>query len=230
MHPDVHRYLDGELPKAELSPEARADLARWEGMAHAVDGLRSEAAPRGLVDDVMRSLAAATPPAARSEAFAAPRSAGSARRQRPAWQRAWDWLVTPRPLTVRPLAPLAGAFAVLLLMLVRSPQPPTPMLATTTGDDAAVVYVQFALTAAGARSVSVAGDFNDWSLESGTLRDVKGDGVFRGLIAVRPGVHKYMFVIDGEDWVTDPSAEGYVDDGFGMRNALLAVAQPERSL
>jgi hypothetical protein len=37
-----------------------------------------------------------------------------------------------------------------------------------------------------------------------------------------------MFVVDGEVWVTDPRAERYVDDGFGMRNALIAVQPPER--
>ncbi len=31
-----------------------------------------------------------------------------------------------------------------------------------------------------------------------------------------------MFVVDGE-WVTDPQADRYVDDGFGNRNALIEV-------
>ena len=40
---------------------------------------------------------------------------------------------------------------------------------------------------------------------------------------IQPGVHKYMFVIDGTEWVTDPDAERYAEDGFGNRNAVLAV-------
>jgi hypothetical protein len=35
-----------------------------------------------------------------------------------------------------------------------------------------------------------------------------------------------MFVVDGEKWITDPQADRYVDDGFGMRNAVLSIAQP----
>jgi hypothetical protein len=39
-------------------------------------------------------------------------------------------------------------------------------------------------------------------------------------------MHQYMFVIDGSEWVTDPGAERWSDDGFGNRNAVVAVAPP----
>jgi len=35
-----------------------------------------------------------------------------------------------------------------------------------------------------------------------------------------------MFLVDGERWETDPRAERYIDDGFGMRNALVNVIAP----
>jgi hypothetical protein len=207
MHTDVHRYLDGELPRAALSAEAELELREWELATDGVREYRAERAPPWLDSQVMHALRAAP--------------AG------PLWQRAWEWLVTPRPLQIRPLAPLAGALALLLVVLTQTTTPETPLaVAEPLDPNAPVIYVQFALTAAGARSVAVAGDFNDWSVEAGSLRDAHGDGVFRGLIAVQPGVHKYMFVVDGEEWVTDPVAERYVDDGFGMRNALLAVVTP----
>jgi hypothetical protein len=211
MHPDVHRVLDGELPREALSPAAAAELAEWELVAGLAAERRAERAPAWLADNVMRALPE-------------PQPAATPVWQR-AWQRAWQWLVTPRPLQVRPLAPLAGAAALLLVVLLQPTAPPAAAPAAA-GEGAPVIYVQFALSAEGARSVAVAGDFNDWSVEAGALRDVGGDGVWRGLIAVQPGVHKYMFVVDGEEWVTDPVAERYVDDGFGMRNALLAVVAP----
>jgi hypothetical protein len=207
MHPDVHRVLDGELPREALSPEAAAELAEWELVASLTAERRAERAPTWLADDVMRALPVPAP--------AAP----------PAWERMWQWLITPRPLQVRPLAPMAGATALLLVVLMQ-PVGPRAVAPAVVGEDTPVIYVQFALSAEGARSVAVAGDFNDWSVDAGTLRDVGGDGVWRGLIAVQPGVHKYMFVVDGAEWVTDPVAERYVDDGFGMRNALLAVVAP----
>jgi hypothetical protein len=33
-----------------------------------------------------------------------------------------------------------------------------------------------------------------------------------------------MFLIDGTEWLTDPRADRYRDDGFGNQNAILAVS------
>lgn len=213
MHPEVHRYLDGELPRAALSRDATAELAEWESLEPAITERRAERAPPWLANDVMRALPQ-------------PRTAP--------WQHAWHWLLTPRPIQVPPFAPLAAAALIALVVLLpgtdRPPAARVPATAVTgdvVADDAAVVYVRFTLNAAGARTVAVAGDFNDWSTETGVLRDPDGDGVWSGLVAVRPGVHKYMFVVDSEEWVTDPVAESYVEDGFGMRNALLSVTRPQ---
>jgi 1,4-alpha-glucan branching enzyme len=84
------------------------------------------------------------------------------------------------------------------------------------------VYVQFMLDAPSATSVAVAGDFTDWE-PAFTLDDPDGDGIWAGRIPVRPGVHAYMFVVDETQWMTDPNAGRYQDDGFGNRNAVLAV-------
>ena len=84
------------------------------------------------------------------------------------------------------------------------------------------VYVQFVLDAPGATSVAVAGDFSEWD-DRHTLQDLDGDGVWTGRVPLVAGLHKYMFVIDGAEWVTDPNAQHYADDGFGNRNAVIAV-------
>jgi 1,4-alpha-glucan branching enzyme len=91
------------------------------------------------------------------------------------------------------------------------------------GDE--TVYVQFTLDAPGAASVAVTGDFDGWEGSHG-LEDLNGDGVWSGRVPVRPGVHAYMFIVDGSTWMTDPRAERYAEDGFGNRNAILAVATP----
>ena len=171
MHPDVHRYLDGELERSALDPVAAAELAEWEAFESSTSMLQSVRAPGDLEARVMLAL----PP-----------------RAVPLWQRVLDWVVTPQSFTMR-----------------------------------ATVYVQFVFAAENAQSVAVAGDFNQWQPTTGELRDADGDGVWTALVAVDPGLHKYMFVVDGEEWVTDPRADSYVDDGFGMRNALIAVAAPQ---
>jgi hypothetical protein len=35
------------------------------------------------------------------------------------------------------------------------------------------------------------------------------------------GEHRYMFVKNGENWVTDPLAAIQQDDGFGNKNAVI---------
>jgi 1,4-alpha-glucan branching enzyme len=86
----------------------------------------------------------------------------------------------------------------------------------------AVVYVQFLLEAPSATSVAVAGDFSDWE-PAFALQDPDGDGVWSARVPVQPGVHAYMFLVDDTSWQTDPNAGRYQDDGFGNRNAVLAV-------
>lgn len=141
--------------------------------------------------------------------------------------RAWSWLVRPAPIRVPPLAGLALAAALALVIVLpgrRGPATPDDPLQTAgTDGNEAVVYVQFVLEAPTATSVAVAGDFSEWE-PAFTLEDVDGDGVWTGRVPVQPGVHTYMFLIDGTQWQTDPRAERYADDGFGGRNAVLAVA------
>lgn len=85
------------------------------------------------------------------------------------------------------------------------------------------VPVRFVLPARGAHSVTVAGDFTAWRTDVLSLEDGDGDGVFVGTAELAPGTHTYMFVVDGRDWVVDPYAETFQDDGFGNRNAVLRL-------
>ncbi len=85
------------------------------------------------------------------------------------------------------------------------------------------VYVRLVLLQPDARSVSVAGDFNDWNPGQTKLERSEG-GMWTATIALKPGRYQYMFVIDGKQWVADPLAEEGAGDGFGAQNAVLDVA------
>ncbi|MDH3272021.1 MAG: isoamylase early set domain-containing protein [Gemmatimonadota bacterium] len=143
--------------------------------------------------------------------------------------RALEWLVRPAPIRVSPLVGVAALalFALVLTVPRGSLGPsgagPDGVAAGTEPDNETVVYVQFVLDAPSATSVAVAGDFSEWQ-PAFSLDDVDGDGVWTGRVPVEPGVHTYMFLIDGTRWETDPRAERYSDDGFGNKNAVLAVA------
>jgi hypothetical protein len=42
-------------------------------------------------------------------------------------------------------------------------------------------------------------------------------------VALPPGEHTFMYLVNGTEWVTPPLAEDYVDDGFGARNGVVVV-------
>jgi len=204
MNDDIHRHLDGEIPAKALADEDRLVVNDWDRM---LASFRREAptgqAPPWLEQKVMAEIEGLP--------------------DKTVLQRLAEWLVNPAPVRVSPLA--AGLVAAAVMLAVLLPRPgATPPIPPNLANDAAVevVYVQFLLEAPGAMSVAVAGDFTDWE-PSFTLDDADGDGVWSGRIPVRPGVHGYMFLIDGTEWTTDPNASRYQDDGFGNRNAVLAV-------
>lgn len=85
-----------------------------------------------------------------------------------------------------------------------------------------VKTVTLSLRAPQAKAVSLAGDFNKWSAEEGKMQK-RSDGTWTIEVPLKPGVYHYMFVVDGDDWVPDPRAESYRDDGFGNKNAVLRV-------
>ena len=141
----------------------------------------------------------------------------------PVLGRATAWIVRPRTVRISPLAGLAAAAAVAFVLML----PPSGDDASRVGspEDGSTIYVQFSLEAPTASTVAIAGDFNDWSPQV-VLSDPDGDGIWTGRLALKPGVHQYMFVIDGTQWTTDPQADRYTDDGFGNRNAVLVISEP----
>src|SRR2546430_17420915 len=62
-----------------------------------------------------------------------------------------------------------------------------------------------------------------WRAGSIALEDRDHDGVWHGVVVLPTGLHEYMFVVDGERWVTDPLAGRYVEDDFGRENSVLIV-------
>jgi 1,4-alpha-glucan branching enzyme len=83
------------------------------------------------------------------------------------------------------------------------------------------VTYMFTVTAEDADKVCLAGDFNQWRVCEAPMQHLGGD-TWSITIQLPRGRHEYMFVID-DQWVTDPDAMGYSDDGFGNRNSVLVV-------
>jgi anti-sigma factor RsiW len=84
------------------------------------------------------------------------------------------------------------------------------------------VVVRFSLTAPKAANVELAGDFNGWKPAQSPLSRTPS-GVWSTTVRLSPGRHEYLFFLDGQRWVPDPSAAEIVDDGFGGKNAVIEV-------
>lgn len=220
MNEDLHRHLDGELSREEMTPEGRREAESWDRLLAAFRQEGSPVtAPPWLESRVMAEI----------EAFPEP---GLLR-------RVVAWFLNPRAVRVSPLTGTLSVAVLATVLLLGRPVPDAPPTVNPSGTGpenvaaaglgaagaGAVIYVQFVLDAPGASSVSVAGDFNEWE-DPYALQDLDGDGVWTGRVPVRPGVHAYMFLVDDSTWMTDPHAERYAEDGFGNRNAILAVATP----
>ena len=85
--------------------------------------------------------------------------------------------------------------------------------------------VRFTLANAAAKTVSVAGSFNEWSATANPL--ARSGTVWTAVVTLPPGEHLFMFIVDGK-WIVPPLAEDYADDGFGSRNGVVIVRPRER--
>ena len=80
---------------------------------------------------------------------------------------------------------------------------------------------QFAFAAPTARSVSLAGDFNNWDPKAGPMH--KGpDGVWHLSVALKPGRHEYRFFAD-DVWCDDPAAQQKAANSLGTENCVRVV-------
>jgi hypothetical protein len=84
-------------------------------------------------------------------------------------------------------------------------------------------HISLELLNPGAKSVSVAGSFNEWKPEQAPLAPL-GNGRWAGDLAVKPGRYEYLFVVDGQ-WLPDPNAKESVQNPFGGKNSVLVVSE-----
>ena len=87
--------------------------------------------------------------------------------------------------------------------------------------------VRFSYDAAAAKSVFVTGSFNDWSLDD-HCRLTQANGKWEAVLALKPGVYKYQFIVDGV-WKEDSRNPNKERNSFGDINSLIEVtASPLR--
>lgn len=126
--------------------------------------------------------------------------------------------------------------AVLLLTACRPPgygKEPPPDAAETVdapaplldaAPDASVPVCDHAFRVDGqatASSLWLTGSFVSWAgtPEAGAIAFTLGnDGAWTGSYEFQAGTHQYKFIVNGTDWILDPTNPNTVDDGMGHIN------------
>jgi Glycogen recognition site of AMP-activated protein kinase len=195
---DLTRYFDGELEREALPEPLRQEAGRFE---RAIASLGRERVT--------------LPPTVRTAVMARVRAAAHS-----PWREAWLWATAPR------LSPLAGALALAAVAAVLWLWPParaTAPQALAPAGSALAASTRFVFLAPGAERVAITGDWVHWDPAGLPLRSPRADGVWVAEIAIPPGLHHYVFIVNGTEWRPDPNAASQVDDGFGQRNSVLLV-------
>lgn len=220
MNERIHACLDGTLSRSELTARERRELEELEAtIAESLSGIRDAPVP-DLTPAILAGIGESASGASGREASDAAPSA--------LLKELKTWLWRPRTVRIRPAWALA-AVGVLLLAIGIGLSSLTPGLAGSGADVAAgldgapVLYVRFELESTGASSVALAGTFSDWKPRYQLAETAPGR--WTTLVPLRPGVHEYAFVVDGERWVADPGAPR-VRDGFGGVNSQISLLPP----
>jgi 1,4-alpha-glucan branching enzyme len=87
--------------------------------------------------------------------------------------------------------------------------------------------VELTCYAPGARTVQVAGSFNDWRPEANPLGH-QGSDEWSATLSLPSGQYEYRFVVDGV-WTDDPRAMQWAANPYGGVNSVLTVGLDDRT-
>lgn len=188
-----------------------------------------------LIERVARALKPLPPMNARAAAqIVSVVRSRAARAPRP-WTRAAEWLRQPTFSIASAGLLAAAALAVGFMTRGAMVAPGDTSVAASSGAvtarmiDAAntpnavrAVPVPITFDAAGARSVSIVGDFNDWNSKAAPLTRFGANGPWTTTVTVTPGRHLYAFMVDGK-LVVDPRAPSTRDLDYGGDASVLMV-------
>ncbi|MCD4780848.1 MAG: glycogen-binding domain-containing protein [Candidatus Omnitrophica bacterium] len=82
--------------------------------------------------------------------------------------------------------------------------------------------ILFELNDKNVNTVSLTGNFTDWDTKGIPLKK-NWRGIWRIQIKLNPGKYEYKFIINKNDWITDPTNPETVINSFGTRNSIRIV-------
>jgi hypothetical protein len=212
----IDRYLGGALEWTELTPEERAEADSVERVIHETRAFVDARPVPDLAAGVMRQIEQLGLRPTKRPLGALARLAGT------------FWTTRQVSFQFRPAYGLLAAAAVVALAVLspygwRSSDDSASAASSTVEPK---LFVQFRLQAPDASNVRLAGSFTNWQPQYELHQAAPGTWTIT--LSLPPGVHDYVFVVDGQRWMPDPYAQA-VDDGFGGTNSRLALVPPEDS-
>ena len=87
------------------------------------------------------------------------------------------------------------------------------------------VRVTFSLPADAAESsVAVVGEFNAWDAKKGSMKLDKKSGAWTKGVSLKPGnTYQFRYLVDGQNWRNDESADAYVPNEYFSENSVVEV-------
>jgi hypothetical protein len=89
-----------------------------------------------------------------------------------------------------------------------------------------VVLARFDFVDDAAHSVSLVGDFNDWSASATPLQQSGSKGAWTTTLALAPGRYEYAFLVDGKRWALDRFS-GSVHEEAGVQSSAASFGSAE---
>lgn len=138
---------------------------------------------------------------------------------------AFDWLKRGRPVRVSPLGGLALAAGIAAVVLWGRIGPAPVEQHVQSMAAAAGSTVQFVIVVPAANEVSLVGDFNDWDASATPMELVANNRVWSVTIPLSAGRYRYAFLVNGDTWLSDPSAPPLQDDEFGRPGSVVTIGE-----
>ncbi|NPD44640.1 MULTISPECIES: isoamylase early set domain-containing protein [unclassified Lentimicrobium] len=77
---------------------------------------------------------------------------------------------------------------------------------------------------AGASQVDLLGEFNSWNMADAISMKKLKNGTFKVTVDLPTGSEfQYKYLLDGEKWIADDSADKYVNSGLGAEENAVVV-------
>lgn len=131
-----------------------------------------------------------------------------------------------KPIYSRIALVAATALSPLFAMSPLAPRAASAQNAVAAASVADAAPHTFTFVNADARTVHVAGTFNNWDKNALPMTKDADGKTWRVTASVPYGKQQYKFVVNGETWVPDPHA-AKEDDGGGNQNSVLTVTPPD---